>query len=56
MVILSLSIEPGKSREERTIQEDSLYIEVKSECIRCLPVYLDVRNSYHMVCRAYRVY
>ena len=44
MVIISLSIEPGKGRKERAAKEDSLYTEVKSECIQCLPVYLDVHH------------
>ena len=41
-VILSLSTEPGKGKEERAAQEDSLHTEVKSESIQCLPVYLNV--------------
>ena len=43
-VILSLSTEPGKGKEERAAEEDSLHTELKSECVRCLPVYLDVHH------------
>ena len=43
-VILSLSTEPGKGKEERAVPQDSLHTEVKSESIRCLPVYLDVHQ------------
>ena len=44
LVILSLSTEPGKGNEERAAQEDSLHTEVKSECIRCLPVCMHVQQ------------
>ena len=33
LVILSLSTEPGKGKEKRAAPHDSLYTEVKSECI-----------------------
>ena len=32
-VLLSLSTEPGKGKEERAAPQDSLHTEVKSECI-----------------------
>ena len=44
MVILSLSTEPGKGKEERATPQDSLHIEVKSECLQCIPVYLGVHQ------------
>ena len=44
MFILSLSIEPGKGREDRTAQQDSLRTEVKSEYIQHAPVSLHVHQ------------
>ena len=43
-VILSLSTDPGKGKEERATPQDSLHTEVKSECVQCVPVYLDVHQ------------
>ena len=43
-VVLSLSTDPGKGKEERAAKEDSPHSEVKSETVRCLPLYLDVHQ------------
>ena len=55
-ILISLSTEPGKGKEERAAPQDSLHTEVKSECI-CMytSVYLCIwmYTTYLHTCNGY---